>query len=459
MHRAPTSRRAVALLRSEKLLRSQKLLRSGALLVIGVLLAACTSSSDEPTTTTNAPTTEVTVPTTTEPVDLDIRNDGDGRLVFGAMLPDDGPGREAGQSALLGVELAVTDVNEAGGVLLEDIFLSPGNPGSSINDVQATVDRHLREGIDVILDGAPAEQSIEVLSKTRAAGVIQFSPTSSDTTLAAAADTELYFRTSPSDTERAVVLANLANEQALQTAAVVFDQDGAGPALAEAFVTRFEGLGGEAIHQVPYNAAANPASSISVLSQDPPSGIVLIGGAELADLITDLVGVGIGPRSIAVYAILTDDVDLGGLVEDPRVLNGLGLVEIGVDLNRIETFATRVEAAADDRGVDAPFDFGAAAAGYDAVVVTALATEIAGTDRPEAIAEQIIGVTRDGVLCVRYNECLELVQSGENINYDGLSGPLELVPPGEPSAASFVIRTYDGDAPPNAALDRYLFAR
>ena len=50
--------------------------------------------------------------------------------------------------------------------------------------------------------------------------------------------------------------------------------------------------------------------------------------------------------------------------------------------------------------------------------------------------------------------------AGDDINYDSLlGGPYEFVPPGEPSAASFRVSTYDGATTPNAELDRYVFAR
>ena len=42
---------------------------------------------------------------------------------------------------------------------------------------------------------------------------------------------------------------------------------------------------------------------------------------------------------------------------------------------------------------------------YDAVVITALAAEVAGTDDPVAIAAEINGVTRDGTACTTFEEC------------------------------------------------------
>jgi branched-chain amino acid transport system substrate-binding protein len=62
---------------------------------------------------------------------------------------------------------------------------------------------------------------------------------------------------------------------------------------------------------------------------------------------------------------------------------------------------------------------------YDAVVITALAAAIAGTDLPAAIGKEINGVTRTGERCTSFVACMALVKEGKNIDYDGPSGSLE----------------------------------
>ncbi len=73
---------------------------------------------------------------------------------------------------------------------------------------------------------------------------------------------------------------------------------------------------------------------------------------------------------------------------------------------------------------------------YDAVMIVALAAEVAGTDGIE-YASEINGVTRDGTKCLTFAECKELIAAGENIDYDGASGPLEFDGNGEPLIASY----------------------
>ena len=75
----------------------------------------------------------------------------------------------------------------------------------------------------------------------------------------------------------------------------------------------------------------------------------------------------------------------------------------------------------------------------------ALGAEIAGTDSPTKIAEQIVGLTQDGEKCTNFADCKKLIADGVDIDYDGISGPLEFVDAGEPSEASILILEFDAD--------------
>ena len=73
---------------------------------------------------------------------------------------------------------------------------------------------------------------------------------------------------------------------------------------------------------------------------------------------------------------------------------------------------------------------------YDAVMITALAVEVAGDDGI-AHASEINGVTRDGEKCTTFADCKALIEAGTDIDYDGVSGPLTFAGNGEPIVASY----------------------
>src|SRR4029453_7849252 len=93
---------------------------------------------------------------------------------------------------------------------------------------------------------------------------------------------------------------------------------------------------------------------------------------------------------------------------------------------------------------------------YDAVVITALAAEAAGSDDPAEGATKINGITRDGEKCTSFTECKELIANGTtDIDYDGPSGPQTFNQSGEPTEASFAIQAYGQDNQIDNSLTEY----
>jgi len=82
---------------------------------------------------------------------------------------------------------------------------------------------------------------------------------------------------------------------------------------------------------------------------------------------------------------------------------------------------------------------------YDAVTILALAAVAAGTDESAAVAREINGVTIGGTTCEDFASCSALLADGEDIDYDGQSGPVDFAKPGEPKAANYGIYTWNDD--------------
>ena len=94
------------------------------------------------------------------------------------------------------------------------------------------------------------------------------------------------------------------------------------------------------------------------------------------------------------------------------------------------------------------------------MIITALAAQVAGTDDPAEIAANINGVTRDGEKCTTCAECAALIEAGDDIDYDGASGPQEFGQNGEPTEASFGILVYAADAnETDPALTEFVIAK
>ncbi|MFV2085474.1 ABC transporter substrate-binding protein [Micromonospora sp. LOL_021] len=104
-------------------------------------------------------------------------------------------------------------------------------------------------------------------------------------------------------------------------------------------------------------------------------------------------------------------------------------------------------------------DFLYAGEAYDAVVISALATQLAGSTDPTDIAAQINGVTTGGEQCDVVALCLELARDGTDIAYRGVSlkrGGFTDV--GEPSTASYATLHFDGDGQINDGKTEFVGA-
>lgn len=391
-----------------------------------------------------------------EATGADCVGESDGVLTIGTILPVTGDLAFLGPPEVAGAQLAVEDINAAGGVLGQDVVLHQGDSGDTTTDLANTeVDRLLALGADAIIGAASSAVSFTVIDKITQSCVIQFSPANTSPLFTTYDDNGLYFRTAPSDILQGRVLSNLVLEEGNITASVIFRQEPYGEGLAESFRENFEGSGGTIDEFIAYAVNVDSFDAeVDLLVQADSDAIIVIGFDESAAILTTMHERGIGPLDKAVYGVDGNIGGIGAELADPSIIAGMRGTEPSVDLADIQDFLERLDSVGDMGGV---YAYGAET--YDAIIIVALATLVAGTDNPVAIAAEINDVTRPpGTQCFSFAECAELIEAGEDIDYVGVGGPYEFTDAGEPAAASFRIATYDGDSTPNSDLDEYVFA-
>ncbi len=137
------------------MIRTTPLWRSVAVVgVASLALAACGGDDDdggEGTGATEAPTEEAAAT-------------GDGTLKLGSLLPQTGSLAFLGPPEFAGVDLAVKEINEAGGVLGEEVTVSHTDSGDTTTDIASqSVDRLITEGVDAIIGAASSSVTLTVL--------------------------------------------------------------------------------------------------------------------------------------------------------------------------------------------------------------------------------------------------------------------------------------------------------
>ena len=365
----------------------------------------------------------------------------DGVLTVGSLLPQTGSLAFLGPPEFAGVDLAVQEINEAGGVLGEDVVHVKGDSGDTDSGIApAETDKLLDADADVIVGAASSGVSMTVIDKIMGAGAVMFSPanTSTDFDTGKFAEPDLYFRTAPSDILQGAVLSNLLIEDGKQNVAILARQDSYGETLAAEVKKGLEAAGSSVADTVFYGENAQSYDSqVQEIAQAEPDAVLLIAFEETTTIIPQLVQAGVGPQDVDTYFVDGNTADYSEDL-DPGILEGTKGTIPGADSS--QEFKDRLLEI--DDSLDS---YAYAAESYDAVIVSALAAIAADSDAGDKIAEEIVNVTRDGEKCTTFEECKALLEDGEDIDYDGVSGPIELGETGSPTAASIGIYEYDGE--------------
>lgn len=120
---------------------------------------------------------------------------------------------------------------------------------------------------------------------------------------------------------------------------------------------------------------------------------------------------------------------------DPGTLQGVKATYPGAELG--DAFRERL------LGVNPKLkDFTYGPESYDATNIIALAAIQAGDDSGEAIGAEIINVTKDGTACTSFEECAKLLEDGEDIDYQGPSGPTDMTETGSLIAGTYGVQEY-----------------
>jgi ABC-type branched-subunit amino acid transport system substrate-binding protein len=375
----------------------------------------------------------------------------DGTLTIGALLPETGDLAFLGPPEIAGAQLAVSEINAAGGVNGAPLSYLPGDSGDESPDVaNQTVDRHLSAGADAILGAAASGITRNVIDKITGDCVIQFSPANTAKDLTTYADDGLYFRTAPSDILQGRVLADLAIADGISTAAILARGDAYGEGLLDDIKGPFEEQGGDVVVEKVYDPeAGNFEAEVDEVVSADPDALFMVGFEESAGILNALFEQGFTADQKQIYLV------------DGNIGNALGenFTEQGV-LVGVKGTLPAVELQADFKAkLDSTYpgltDYSYGPETYDAVVIIALASQAAGTDNPSEVAAKINGVTRDGEKCASFADCKALLDGGADIDYDGPSGPQSFSLAGEPTEASFAVQTYGQDNQIDAAATEY----
>ncbi len=221
---------------------------------------------------------------------------GDGTLTIGGLLPTSGDLAFLGPPEIAGLELAVQEINDAGGVNGKPVdFAGNADSGDGTPKIApSSVDSLLADDVDVIVGAASSSVSLSVIDRITSAGVVHFSPANTSTEFDTYADSGLYFRTAPSDVLQGQVMASTLIADGHQNVAILARQDSYGEALADNVESFFTEAGGTIVSKQLYSPeTATYTAEVEAIAGEDPDAIVLIAFDETKKIVPELVKAGL----------------------------------------------------------------------------------------------------------------------------------------------------------------------
>ena len=349
------------------------------------------------------------------------------------------------------LKLAIEDVNNAGGVLgsdvvLEEELVAHTDGRATDQSLQEAVNRLAEKDVDAVVTALISDDQLRLPDLP--GGLVQISGNQTSSELSGS-DRGRYLRTIPSDALQGRLIADRVIATNPNTTVLLRESGSSyGDSLAEAYQARLVELG------------AGPASE-EVYSQvdDDLLDAVIAGGADSvvffgfdADAAALVLGLASRQRLEGVDLWLSDASDdvatkvaeRGGAVE---LLNGARLIYPSPDSSRrtADEFQNRVNESAS--GSTETFAFTYLPEIYDAATLIALAASSARCDGASEFADHIAFSSTAGAKCGSFETCHELLRSGEdpNIDYDGVSGDVDLNDTGDLQRGGYRLDTFGND--------------
>ncbi|MDJ0573822.1 MAG: ABC transporter substrate-binding protein [Xenococcaceae cyanobacterium MO_234.B1] len=367
-------------------------------------------------------------------------------LKLGTLVPVTGDLSSIGQNMPVAVELAVNTINACGGVndnpvtLIQADSQTDPSAGSTAMTQLAEVDKVA--GVVGAFASSVSSSAIDVAVRNKVMLVSPGSTSPVFTDRAIKGEFKGYWaRTAPPDTYQAQALAALANKKGFKNVSTAVINNDYGVGFERQFVKAFEKLGGKIPNKpnpVRYDPkAATLDSEAKSAFTGKPDAVAAVLYAETGSILLQSAfkqGLSEGVTVLLTDGVYSEDfVRQVGITSDGKsiIAGALGTVP-GANGQALADFTTRWQ---DKTGKEltafVPHS-------WDAAILMMLAAEAADANTGEAIRSKILQVANTpGTEVSDPCKAMELVRQGEDINYQGASGNVDIDSNGD------VIGSYD----------------
>lgn len=362
------------------------------------------------------------------------------KFVYGGLLPLTGPASLFGPGMAAALEVAVKDINAAGGLVGNKVELVVADDACDANIAARSLDRLLSQGAKAIMGTGCSNVTLALLDKVKSTKVSMCSGANTAPQLSTAPSDGYFARTSISQAMQGPVMAQAALQDGATNVAILSRGDPFSEGLAGATKSTLEARGAKVAKYIVYDPSQTGfEAEVAAVLATKPDAIVTVGRDERGPIFRLLIERGYGPTKVLWYTPAGISPDFHKLVDpaNPGVLKGLKQMA-PTKASPDTEFGKRLLAQN-----PAVKEFLFAAEQYDCAIVTALAAEASKSADPAVYRNSIAAVTRGESQCRTYAECLPLLKGGKSVAYVGPTGPIYMSDAREPTRATIQILEVD----------------
>lgn len=346
-------------------------------------------------------------------------------LKIGAIMPMTGSLAAYGDTSAKGAKLAAKEINAAGGVLGQPIKVYTADAQTKPQAGVAAANKLANmNGVVAFVGALSSGVTIPIaLSVSKEKHIPQISPASTSPVITTLDDEGYLFRTTLSDAFQGVAMAQVAHENGVKKAAVIYVNNDYGEGLAKSFTKAFEKLGGDVTHTTAYEEKQSSyRSNLKKIYGDGSTPyLVLIGYVSDGETIL---------RQSLEGGMFTKFILSDGM-KSPDIIKHLGAKYMNGSVGtvaQVEKGSKATEhfekAYQDEYGKRVPQPY--IDTSYDAVYLIALAAEKAGTTTDgKAIRDALTEISNppgEEILPGQWAQAVKLIKAGKKVNWTGAAG-------------------------------------
>ncbi len=370
---------------------------------------------------------------------------GHGDIKIGIILGYTGPIESLVAEMGPAAEMAIAEVNEAGGILDGTMITAIKGDDTCVDAAAATAAAErliTSDGVKGIVGGDCSGVTGAMLTNVAVPnGIVMVSPSATSPGLSHMnnEDEGLFFRTAPSDARQGVVMTEVLMDLGIKEVAVTYTNNDYGKGLADAFQAAFEEAGGtitiSAAHE---DGKADYAAEVGALASAGGERLVVAGYVDQG-------GSGIVRSALDTGAFDTFHFP-DGMIGEQLVANFGSEIDgsSGQHPSPSEELSAQfTDLVGDKFNATSPF----APESYDSAALIMLAMQAAGSAEPGDYKDKIMDVANapgEPIYPGELGKAIEILAAGGDIDYVGASD-VELIGPGEAAGNYRVVGYENGE--------------